>query len=314
MTTLDARARSAAHSIKAGVAEFTPAATFDAVVVRQQRWRTLQAAFAGAVTAAVIIIVGIMATPSPAPEVADVPVTVVEPTIPAPEPEVAPPIVVETTEAPQPPTTTTTTTTTSAPVVAPTTTTQPEPEPDTTPPSLAITSPSNDQHFDNEVIEFVGTTEPGAEVFAGRYEATVDREGNWSIVLILSPGANGALFVATDAAGNSTEARVTVHYDVPETTEPPREEPPKDEIEFTAHSVYGSCEESPPYDVYWGTAPPGTPIYVESEFGSGATEAGAGGEWEIRVYFPESPFETEFIVKVKDNKGNKRTFGFVRFG
>ena len=66
MTSLDARARSAAHSIKAGVAEFTPASTFDAVVVRQQRWRTLQAGFAGAVTAAIIIVAGITAAPSPA--------------------------------------------------------------------------------------------------------------------------------------------------------------------------------------------------------------------------------------------------------
>jgi hypothetical protein len=105
-----------------------------------------------------------------------------------------------------------------------------------------------------------------------------------------------------------------VHLDVPETTEPPPKDPPRDEIEFTAHSVYGSCEENPPYDVYWGTAPPGTPIYVESEFGSGVVEANENGDWEIRVYFPEAPVEKEFTVKVKDNKGHKKTFGFIHFG
>lgn len=314
MTTLDARARSAAHAVNAGVAEFTPAAAFATVVVRQQRWRTFQAAFTGAMAAAIIVIIGLMATPSPGPEVADVPITAVEPTIPAPEPEVAPPpVVVPTTQAPATTTTTTSTTTptTTAPVVAPPTT---EPERDTTPPPLTITKPTNDQHFETDVIEFRGTTEPGATVAAGQYLADVDREGNWSIVLILSPGANGARFVATDAAGNQTTAGVTVHYDVPETTEPPPKDPPREEIGFTAHSVYGSCEENPPYDVYWGTAPPGTPISIESEYGSGVTEANANGDWEIRVYFPEAPFEKEFTVKAKDDKGNKKTFGFIRFG
>ena len=75
MTTLDARARGAAHSIHAGIAEFTPAATFDVVVVRHQRWRTMQAGFAGAVAAAIIVLVGIAVAPSPAPEVAEVPVS-----------------------------------------------------------------------------------------------------------------------------------------------------------------------------------------------------------------------------------------------
>ena len=106
MTTLDARARSAAHAINAGIAEFTPAASFDVVVVRQQRWRTIQAGLAGAAAAVLVVLAGMAITPSPAPEVAEVPVTVVEPTIPT--PEIVPPIVTPTTEAPEPATTTTT--------------------------------------------------------------------------------------------------------------------------------------------------------------------------------------------------------------
>ncbi|MDJ0923487.1 MAG: hypothetical protein QNJ77_02905 [Acidimicrobiia bacterium] len=304
MTTLDARARNAAHAIKAGVAEFTPAATFDAVVVRQQRWRTMQAGLAGAVTAAVIVIVGIAATPSPAPEVADTPTTLVTTTIVPPQPEVVPPpVVTSTTEVPVE----TTTTTTAAPAV--TTTTSTTEPPDTTPPLLTITSPKPEEHFEVETIDFRGTTEPGATVFAGPYEADVDSEGNWSIRLILSPGANGALFVATDAAGNQTQARVTVYYDVPETT---TTKPPA-EVEFTAYQQFGSCEETPPYDIFWGTAPPGTPIYVESEYGSGVTEANEHGEWEIQVFFPEAPPEKVFAVKVKDNKGNKKWFEFIHY-
>ncbi len=303
MTTLDARARSAAHAIHAGVAEFTPAASFDVVVVRQQRWRTLRAGFAGAAAAVLVVLAGIAIQPSPTPEVAEpTPTTVVEPTI-APEPEVVPPVVQTTNEPPETETTTTTTTTTTE---APTTTTVA----DTTPPPLTIVSPKNDEHFEIDVIEFNGITEPGATVFAGQYEANVDSAGNWSIVLILSPGANGARFVATDAAGNQTEARVTVHYDVPETTTTTKA--PVEEFEFTAHAVYGECEEEPPYDVYWGTAPPGTPIYVESEYGGGSTTANENGDWEIKVYFPESPVGKEFAVKVKDDKGQKFWFEFIR--
>lgn len=300
MTTLDARARSAAHSIHAGIAEFTPAATFDTVVVRQQRWRTMQAGLSGAFAAALIVLIGIAVAPSPSPEVAEVPVTVVEPTIPIQDPQIVAPVP-PTTEAPQETTTTTT--------LAPVTTTSEAPA-DTTPPPLAITTPKPDQHFEEDVTEFRGTTEPGATVFAGEYEANVDGEGNWSIVLILSPGANGARFVASDAAGNQTEARVTVHYDVPEPTTTTTTKAPEEEWEFTANSVYGFCEENPPFDVYWGTAAPGTPIYVESEYGSGSTEANGNGDWELKVFFPEAPAEVEFTVKVKDNKGNKFLFGF----
>ncbi len=296
MTTLDARARSAAHSIHAGVAEFTPAASFDTIVVRQQRWRTFQAGFSGAVVAALIVLVGIAVTPSPQPEVAEIPV---EPTIPIQDPQIVAPIP-PTTAAPQP---TTTTTTTAAPVSVPPTTAA-----DTTPPPLAITTPKPDEHFETDVIEFRGTTELGASVFAGQYQANVDDNGNWSIVLILSPGANAALFTATDAAGNQAEARLTVHFDVPEPTTTTKA--PEKEYEFTAHSVYGVCSESPPFDVYWGTAAPGTPIYVESEYGSGSTEADTNGDWEIQVFFPEAPADKQFTVKVKDNKGNKFLFNF----
>ena len=299
MTTLDARASSAAHAINAGVAEFTPAASFDTVVMRQQRWRTTQAGFAGAVAAAVILLVGIAIAPSPEPQVAEPTITV--PTIPIQDPDLVAPIPPPVTV----PADTTTTSTTAVPVTTPPPTTQA----DTTPPPLDISTPRQDQHFEIDKIEFRGTTEPGASVFAGKYEANVDDEGNWSIVLILSPGANGALFTAADAAGNETQARVTVHLDVPEATTTTTKAP-KEEIEFTAHNVYGFCEEEPPFDVYWGTAPSGTPIYVESEYGSGSTAANDKGEWELSVTFPEAPANKEFTVKVKDDKGNKVLFGF----
>lgn len=114
----------------------------------------------------------------------------------------------ETTEAP-PGTTTSeaTTTTTKAPV-------------DTTPPSLEVTSPENGATVDDRFVTFRGSTERGARVASGPYEAEVDDDGAWTLQLVVSPGANGAAFTATDKAGNSTTVRIVVHYDAPEEAPP----------------------------------------------------------------------------------------------
>lgn len=177
---------------------------------------------------------------------------------------------------------------------------------DTTPPRIEILHPEDGQVFHEKTITFEGKTEPGAKVTAGRYEADVDREGNWHIRLVLTEGRNLARFTATDAAGNSSEATVTVVY------EPEREDPPK--TEFSAHQKYGSSAANPPYDVFHGTAKPGAGIVVESEYGSGRTEADAEGHWEIKVTFPEAPVGKGFKVVVESTDGGRAVFEFVHKG
>lgn len=96
---------------------------------------------------------------------------------------------------------------------------------DTTPPALRVTSPDDGDTVDERVLTFRGTTEPGATVTSGPFEATVDDDGTWSLKLVLAPGANGAAFTARDAAGNATSVRIVVTYDPPvsttTTTSPP---------------------------------------------------------------------------------------------
>jgi hypothetical protein len=82
-------------------------------------------------------------------------------------------------------------------------------------------------------------------------------------------------------------------------------------VEFTAHATYGSCESSPPFDVYWGTAKPGSTVSIISEYGSGSVRADNEGDWEVKVLFPEAPKGKAFVVKVKDEFGHKKTFEFV---
>jgi hypothetical protein len=189
----------------------------------------------------------------------------------------------------------------------------PEPEPeekepaDTTPPRIAVTSPADGAKFTEKVATFKGTTEPGARVMSGPYEANVSADGRWSIRLVLREGSNGARFTAIDDAGNEAAVRITVFY---EPEEPVKEDPPP-KVEFTATATYGSCSFDPPYDVYFGTAEPGSNITITSAYGGGTTEVDAEGRWEKKVFFAEAPIGETFLVTVKDRFGSKKKFEFT---
>lgn len=111
--------------------------------------------------------------------------------------------------------TSTTTTSTTAPKETSTANVTP---PDTTAPSIVVTSPKDGATVDERVIEFRGTTEPGATVTSGSYAADVTADGEWTIKLVLRDGRNRAYFTATDDAGNSETASVSVVYEAPATT------------------------------------------------------------------------------------------------
>jgi large repetitive protein len=222
----------------------------------------------------------------------------------APEPTVPPST---TTSVPATTTSTGTVPTTVAPVVSPPVSTAPE---DVEPPMLEITTPADGAIFTEKTVTFRGRTEPGARVFAGRWEAEVDADGSWRIVLVLAEGANRARFTASDAAGNETQASITVHYAVTTTTTKP-DKPKPDLAPFTAHATFGSCDETPPFDVYYGTGEPGSKVNVESAHGSGSVIVGDNGKWQVTVFFPTAPPGEVFGVKVYDDHGRKKTFDFV---
>ena len=183
-------------------------------------------------------------------------------------------------------------------------------EEDTSPPDLVILHPENGQHFEEKEVAFEGKTEPGARVFAGKYEADVDDEGNWRIVLILThEGANNATFTAHDEAGNESTASVKAYYDAPEKEEKPKEEPK--EHDFSAHQKYGSCGENPPYDKWYGTGTPGTEIWIGNDWGSATTTIPESGEWYLKVTFPEMPCGTHAVV-LETNDGDRKVYEFTR--
>lgn len=172
----------------------------------------------------------------------------------------------------------------------------PKDDADDTPPRLEILFPENEQHFDEDTIPFEGKTEPGASVFAGRYEADIDDEGNWRIVLILNPGGNVVTFKAKDTAGNVTEKSIKVFLD--------RET----DVAFSAHQKWEVVDGYPAMNKYYGTARPGTKVSVGSRFGEGRTTADEKGNWELRVEFKEAPCNETFGVVVEAEGDHRKEF------
>lgn len=298
---LDTRARQAAAGLKAAVAHAELTSVAPGTTTRR---RLVFALLRPAWVVALLLIgsavgVAMMLDSSPTP-----------PTAPPPPPTTV--VTTPSTVATTVPSTIATPTTAAAVVpVSPTSTTV---APDTEPPLLEITSPEDGAEFEEKEITFSGITEPGARVFAGQYEADVDPSGEWHIVLILDDGSNVATFVARDAAGNESEASVTVYFVTPTTTttKPETTTTEKELAEFSAHARFGSCSETPPYDVYYGTGEPGSWIEITSEYGSAEVVVGENGEWETdEVFFEGAPANERFGVRISDQYGRVRELEFV---
>lgn len=153
-------------------------------------------------------------------------------------------------------------------------------------------------------------------MFAGDYEADVDVEGKWRIVLVLThDGGNHATFKAIDEAGNKATASVKAFYDAPDKPKEKDETDDKEEpksYEFSANQKYGSCAEETPYDKWYGKGEPGTGIWIGSEYGSANTEIGESGEWYLKVNFPEAPCGETFEVVLETDEGHRKVYSFTR--
>ncbi|MDX1657418.1 MAG: hypothetical protein R3343_01230 [Nitriliruptorales bacterium] len=86
---------------------------------------------------------------------------------------------------------------------------------------------------------------------------------------------------------------------------------PESEVAFTANQKYGSSDAATPSDVFWGTAQPGTVVWVYSEYGEAEVTANDNGDWEVEVVFTNPPPNKPFPVKVKSlHTGEKVLFEF----
>jgi hypothetical protein len=298
MIDLDTRARSASDGLRRSVAA-ADLVLAEPPTVRRHVARNLTPAWAmsaGAVTA-LLLLFGVWAL-RPAIVADDLDATTTTAVVTA---------TIPTTTTPVPPTTDAT----GAVPVAPVTTTA---SVDLTPPPISIASPFEGQVFEVTHVTFAGTTEPGARVFGGPYEATVEADGTWSIVLILSEGSNRATFTAVDTAGNEASASVTVVYSPPTKTTTTPKEPAKDPAPFVAHATSLESSASPPYGEYHGSGEPDSLVKVVAEWGSGETVVTPDGSWYLKVPFPKAPPGVLFEVKVKDQFGRYAYFTMTYTG
>ena len=177
-----------------------------------------------------------------------------------------------------------------------------EKEPEPQGPRFAITSPENGTRTDDQVIVVKGGVTPGSKVFYGDQQARVDGD-DWKIEVKLRKGENVLRFKAIGEDGGKTSASITVWY-VGEDAE----------YEFSANQKYGSCSEDKPYDIFYGTAKPGSVVEVGSPYGNGRVEVGERGKWEIKVFFEGAPVDEPFKVTVAASTGESKHFTFVNTG
>jgi hypothetical protein len=182
-------------------------------------------------------------------------------------------------------------------------------------PAFTITHPADGSQVKTKVVAFGGTYDDGTTVHRGKYTAS-QQEGEWKMELVLSPGDNRVAFKGINGEGDYVVQSVTVYYDAPaKETDDEKEEKPHDEkVAFVAHQKYGSCGEEVPYDVFYGSAKPGTKITASSEYGSNSTTANGDGKWEMKVTFPEAPSGKTFTVKIKASTGEYKKFSFTNTG
>ncbi len=91
---------------------------------------------------------------------------------------------------------------------------------------------------------------------------------------------------------------------------PPTTAAAKPAVAFTATQAYGSCDEPIPYDIFSGTADPGSTVTISSPYGSGSAVADGAGHWERKVEFPSAPRGETFAV-IASGVGGSKTLNFT---
>jgi methyl-accepting chemotaxis protein len=87
--------------------------------------------------------------------------------------------------------------------------------PDITPPSLALSNPTDGMTTDTLLVTVSGTTEPGVFLSVNGILAAVENNGSFSCKIALEEGSNTIVVTATDSSGNSATLSRSVIYHNP---------------------------------------------------------------------------------------------------
>lgn len=153
--------------------------------------------------------------------------------------------------------------------------------------------------------KFWGTGTPGTKIKAtseyGGGATEVSENGEWWLKVFFDAPLNVTFPVTiTDTAGHAKVFEFTWTGVV--------------EKEFWAEQKYGSCSESPAYDVFYGQGTPGMVVEIGSPYGSGRTVIGDGGSWDMKVFFETAPVGETFEVVLETSGGHRKVFTFARLG
>lgn len=81
---------------------------------------------------------------------------------------------------------------------------------DTTPPTLTISSPRDQEVTDAEFIEVIGVTEPGLEVTINEKSVVADEQGGFSTALMERAGTRTIAVSVSDRAGNTASKQIMI--------------------------------------------------------------------------------------------------------
>jgi len=170
------------------------------------------------------------------------------------------------------------------------------------PVGVTITQQNTSSDSPAPYAKFSGTAPAGTTILAsspyGSADAVAGEGGTWSLTVPFTGAPAGETFgVTVTIGGTPYEFPFTCSWD-------------PENVEITAFQSYGSSDAAEPYDVFYGSAPAGTPVVVTSEYGSADTTAGEHGEWEVKVRFTDAPHHEPFSITVK--VGDRSfAFGFI---
>jgi hypothetical protein len=168
---------------------------------------------------------------------------------------------------------------------------------------IEILAPTDGQVFGDKRVAFEGKAEPGAKVYAGEYQADINDDGVWRIVLFLAPGSQTVQFKAIDAAGNRATDAVTVSLETVKTEEKPKS------FEFTVHQKYVESHER--FEKFYGTGTPGMGVLAKSEYGTEDARVGDNGEWRLPIEFSGLTETKTFPITISTTEGFSGTYWFT---
>ncbi|MFP5309456.1 MAG: hypothetical protein ACLGIR_07755 [Actinomycetes bacterium] len=198
-------------------------------------------------------------------------------------------------------------------------------------PSVTILAPADGSTQGSKEVALEGTATPGARVHVGPWEADVDADGRWRLVLVLAKGTTTITVVAETDAGEARDT-VTVTYAPPVAAPKPAPKPGSETgsktgsktgsgtkdggttpgaTTFSASQDASVAEGDPPSMTYRGTAPAGAAVKVFSDWGHTVTTAGSDGRWVATLTLSGAPYgehRTTVWAKLKDQPDVNRSF------